>query len=316
MPRQPRLDCPGLLHHVIFRGIEKCNIVKDDNDRQDFVARLQRLAVECNVEIYAWALLDNHAHLLVRSGNYGLPRFMRRLLTSHAINFNLRYQRHGHLFQNRYKSIVCEEDSYFLELVRYIHLNPIRAGIIKSIEELNCYPWCGHGALINPQQKNWQNTYEVLRYFSGKKRQAVKAYERFIIDGLNQGERPELVGGGLRRSQALLPDAEDPPAIHDARILGNGSFVEQILQQGTTEALLVNQQQQQEQGEAFVIFNCKKESVKLQELQSGSRRKIASQLRKNMAIALVEEYGWTIGAAAKHLGVSISAICKILSRNR
>ena len=112
MPRQARLDSPGTLHHVIIRGLERGTIVRDDADREAFVTRLGDLAQATGTAIYAWAVLPNHAHLLVRSGPAGLPRFMRRLLTGYAVTFNRRHQRVGYLFQNRYKSIVCEEDAY------------------------------------------------------------------------------------------------------------------------------------------------------------------------------------------------------------
>ena len=110
MPRKARLDAPGTLHHVIIRGIERRHIVDDDKDRENFVSRLGLLAAETETGIFAWTLVTNHAHILIKSGLCGLPHFMRRLLTGYAITYNLRHRRHGHLFQNRYKSIVCEED--------------------------------------------------------------------------------------------------------------------------------------------------------------------------------------------------------------
>ena len=122
MPRQARLDSPGTLHHVMIRGIEKKRIVVDEQDRKDFVRRLGLLAVETKTAVYAWALMSNHAHLLVCSGTAGLAKFMRRFLTGYAVSYNLRHHRHGHLFQNRYKSMVCDGDSYFTELVRYLRL--------------------------------------------------------------------------------------------------------------------------------------------------------------------------------------------------
>lgn len=88
MPRQPRIDVPGLLHRVIIRGIDRCPIVKDDADCLDFVARLGRLSEDCRTPVYAWALLDNHGHILVHSSEYSLSRFMCRLLTGYAIIFN------------------------------------------------------------------------------------------------------------------------------------------------------------------------------------------------------------------------------------
>ncbi len=118
MPRQARLDAPGTLHHVMVRGIEKRRIVDDGKDRENFIARLDDAVTSTGMVIYAWALMPNHAHMLLRSGPQGLPAFMRRFLTGYAGDYNRRHRRHGHLFQNRYKSIVCEEDAYFRELQR------------------------------------------------------------------------------------------------------------------------------------------------------------------------------------------------------
>lgn len=154
MPRLARLDAPGTLHHVIIRGIERRRIVDDEKDRQSFVSRIEQISVDLDTSVYAWALMTNHAHMLVRSGAVGLSVFMRKLLTGYAINYNRRHGRHGHLFQNRYKSIVCEEDTYFKELVRYIHLNPLRAGLVDTVQKLDWYRWCGHSGPLGTGQDN------------------------------------------------------------------------------------------------------------------------------------------------------------------
>ena len=125
MTRQARLDAPGTLHHVMARGIEGTNIFRTDKDWNDF---LDGLAAQCEakaLKVYAWAFIPNHFHLLVRTGNRPIFASMRKILTGYVVRFNRRHQRQGHLFQNRYKSIVCEEDPYLLELTRYIHLNPL-----------------------------------------------------------------------------------------------------------------------------------------------------------------------------------------------
>ncbi len=137
MPRRARLDSPGTLHHVIIRGIEKGPIVDDDDDRQTFVDRMGELSQELQTPVYAWALMTNHAHILLRSGQAGLSSFMRKLLTFYAGFYNRRHRRHGHLFQNRYTSILVEEDAYFKALVRYIHLNPLRAGMVDALANLD-----------------------------------------------------------------------------------------------------------------------------------------------------------------------------------
>jgi REP element-mobilizing transposase RayT len=117
----------------MVRGSERRAIFRDDRDRTDFVTRVAALAEAGTLTVYAWALLPNHAHLLVRTGSRPLARSMRRLLTGYAGAFNRRHKRVGHLFQNRYKSIVVEEERYLLELVRYLHLNPLRAGVVPDL---------------------------------------------------------------------------------------------------------------------------------------------------------------------------------------
>ena len=136
MPRKARIDAPGALHHIIIRGIERKPIFRDSRDDQNFIERLDIVLMDSDMPCYAWALMQNHVHLLLRTGTVSISTVMRRLLTGYAQQFNRRHNRHGHLFQNRYKSILCEEDSYLLELVRYIHLNPIRAGLVKDIDTL------------------------------------------------------------------------------------------------------------------------------------------------------------------------------------
>ena len=112
MARQARLDEPGTLYHVMIRGIEGANIFWDDKDREHFLSLVGEIAKDTGTRILAWTLMDNHVHVLLFSGPSGLPRLMRRVLTGYAVWFNRRHQRSGHLFQNRYKSIVCEEDRY------------------------------------------------------------------------------------------------------------------------------------------------------------------------------------------------------------
>src|SRR3990172_4690065 len=200
MPRQARLDAPDTLHHVMVRGIERTTIFRDDRDRAAFVARLADLATQGALSVYAWALLPNHAHLLVRTGRRPLARSMRSLLTGYAGAFNRRHKRVGHLFQNRYKSIVIEEEPYLLELVRYLHLNPLRAGVLTSLPALDRYPWTGHSALLGRVPRPWQAVSEVLGQFGPNRRRARAAYRAFVAEGLSQGRRPDLQGGGLIRS--------------------------------------------------------------------------------------------------------------------
>lgn len=236
MPRKARIDAPGALHHIIVRGIDRTSIFRDDTDGENFISRLGRLLTESATPCLAWALMGNHVHMLLRTGQVPISTLMRRLLTGYAQQFNRRHRRHGVLFQNRYKSILCEEEAYLRELVRYIHLNPLRAGTVLDINSLRAYTRCGHSALMGKVDREWQDTGAVLRLFGGRRRQARTAYERFVAEGVGQGRRPELVGGGLIRSaggwssiKALRTSGMR--IMGDERILGSGDFVHSVIEQ-------------------------------------------------------------------------------------
>ena len=151
------MDAPGALHHVMGRGIERTNIFRTDRDRHDFLNRLGDLCQDGSLIVYAWSTLSNHFHLLVRTARQPISRSMKKLLTGYVVNFNLRHKRTGHLFQNRYKSILCEDDPYLLELTRYIHLNPLRAGMVGDLEGLKNYPWAGHSVIMGRVERKWQD---------------------------------------------------------------------------------------------------------------------------------------------------------------
>jgi len=218
------------------RGIERCEIFRDDTDRNSFIERFGRLVSETKTVCYAWALLPNHFHLLLKTGNVPIATVMLRLLTGYAVTFNRRHRRAGHLFQNRYKSILCQEDPYLLELVRYIHLNPLRSGLVSSVKKLNVYKYCGHSFLLGKRKNSWQDTNMVLQLFGKKVWLARKHYLEFVEKGLALGRRPELTGGGLLRSAGGWKElkAFRNLGIHiksDERILGDSDFVESILEE-------------------------------------------------------------------------------------
>jgi len=161
---------------------------------------------------------------------------MRRLLTGHAVSYNQRHRRSGHLFQNRYKSILCQEDPYLLELVRYIHLNPLRAKLIKDYRALDKCAFCGHSVILGYQKNNWQDIDYVLRLFDKKLGTARRRYREFVRKGIEQDKRHDLIGGGLVRSQGGWTAVEALGRMGayqkgDERILGDSSFVQEVLSQ-------------------------------------------------------------------------------------
>lgn len=324
MPRGARLDAPGTLHHVMLRGIERGDIVYDDEDREDFLARLGDQAKATETGVYAWALMDNHAHILLRSGTEGLPVFMRRFLTGYAVAFNHRHDRHGHLFQNRYKSIVCEEDAYFKELVRYIHLNPLRAGIVASMDELDRYGWCGHSAVMGKEHLVWQDVDYVLEWFGKTRGEAREAYRQFVQEGISQGRRPELVGGGLIRSmggwsavKALRACGGQEQEIGDERVLGSGDFVEALLQEADERIKRqLPRNERIQKARQRIVTVCQAEGIGEKELTFGSRRRKVSAVRRWLTKQLTEELGLSLAETARQLGVSTSAVWRIVQAER
>ena len=235
MPRQARIDAPGALQHIIVRGIERRRIFFDDDDRDNFVKRLTTVLPESSARCYAWALIPNHFHLLLRSGNVPVSTVMRRLLTGYAVSFNHRHRRHGQLFQNRYKSILCQKDPYLLELLRYIHLNPLRSGIVSDFKELGRYAYCGHTAVLGRKSYAFQDVDYILKQFDDNPAIACKKYSAHVQKGITDGRRPDLVGGGLIRSAGGWSAVKGMRLINarlkgDERILGDNDFVDAVLE--------------------------------------------------------------------------------------
>ena len=234
MPRQARIDAPGALHHIIARGIARKKVFDDNADRDFFVDRLGLILTDTSTQCFAWALIPNHFHLLLKTGATPIATVMKRLLTGSAMHYNRRHKRHGHLFQNRYKSILCKVDAYLLELVRYIHLNPLRAKLVEDMKGLDNYPYGGHSALMGKTTAAWQNKKYILGLFGDKVSTARCRYRVFVEKGIADGERQELTGGGLIRSVggwAAAKALRKANALQkgDERILGDGDFVEAVL---------------------------------------------------------------------------------------
>jgi len=322
MPRQSRIDAPGALHHVIIRGIERGVIFRDHKDRDAFLDRLGGILLESSTPCYAWSLMSNHAHFLFRTGKIPVARVMRRLLTGYAVTFNRRHGRHGHLFQNRYKSILCEEDAYLQELVRYIHLNPLRAGIVKELGELSSYPYSGHSVLMGRKKRAWQDRNYVLGYFATAEKEARRKYFSFVSKGVEKGSRPDLVGGGLLRSvggwkglKELRGSGEKVRA--DERILGRSEFVERVLRESEEEwerkSLLRRRGPSLTQLLQRVSAHF---GLDREELKSGSKVPGVAKARAVFCYLGVRRLGLTSASIAKELGICPSAVSKSIPRGR
>ena len=315
MPRSSRLDAPGILHHVIARGIERRQIFTDTTDRKSFLCRLAELIDKTGMKCYAWCLMSNHLHLLLRTAHTPLSSFMRRLLTGHAVSFNLRQRRTGHLFQNRYKSILCEEEPYLLELIRYIHLNPIRAGVVETISELDKYLWTGHTTIMGKTKYKWQETNEVLLRFGRKSREARKKYQEFVVEGIGRYKSGELSCGGLIRSAGGIENLSKrkEKEQYDERILGSGDFVEGILR---IQEEIDNEKariKKKDIGFKELAKRVKKE-YGIEDLLSGSRKGKISDARAVISFLSVNYLGLSLTEVGRRLSISRQAVSVGVSR--
>jgi putative transposase len=320
MPRNSRIDAPSALHHIIARGIEQKEIFKDDLDRNDFLDRLGVILTETKTICYAWALIPNHFHLLLRTGSAPVATVMRRLLTGYAISHNRRHRRYGHLFQNRYKSILCQEDVYLLELIRYIHLNPLRARLVSDLNQLGKYSYSGHGVLMGKTENDWQDIDSVLKMFDKKAGVARRKYNAFVKKGISKGKRPDLIGGGLIRSaggwSAITAQRRAKTYQKgDERILGDGDFVEQILK-AANEAM---KKKYSLKAQGFDLDKVASRVADLLQSNSdvvwaaGKHRHIV-EARSLLCFWAVRELGISMASLSRKLNISIPAVSQSVIR--
>ena len=236
MPRIGRLHIPGGYYHIVGRGLERRRIFSTSEDKQDFLNRLSEGLEHTASRCLAWVVMPNHYHLLIQIATTPLSQLMGKVLGGYAGNYNRRHRRVGYVFQNRYRSILCDEENYFLALVRYIHLNPVKARMLNNVSELDRYRWSGHAGLMGRHVQQWQTTEDVLERFSRQKAAARRKYRAYIKAGLSGAGQEDLSGGGLIRSYGGWQNVVDQRHEHgsrigDERILGDSDFVERILKE-------------------------------------------------------------------------------------
>ncbi len=316
MARKARIDAPGAVHHIIIRGIEHKKIFLNDEDRENFVGRLGKIIADTKTDCFAWVLMLNHAHLLLRTGVVPLSTLMRRLLTGYAVSFNRKYRRHGQLFQNRYKSILCQENIYLKELIRYIHLNPVRASIIADMKGLDKYAWSGHSVIMGKRKNNWQAVDYVLKIFDNYRAKARIGYRLFIKEGIDDGKIPDLTGGGLIRStggweQVKLLRKSNIRLKGDERILGDSDFVLEVLK--TSREQLQHKYELKACGYdfSFVIDRVAGQTrIKKQDiLKAGKQPKIV-EARSLVCYFAHQKLGITTVEIAQKLGICQSAVSR------
>jgi REP element-mobilizing transposase RayT len=271
MARRPRIFAPGLLYHVIVRGNQRRKTFRAQADYQAYVDRLEIYRRRHGVKIYAYCLMPNHAHLLLETGREPLAKFMQGVQQSYTQYFNRSYRKVGHLFQGRYKAIVCDKDSYLCELVRYIHNNPVRSQIVKHPEQ---YRYSSQRAYLGTDQRKLVDSRLVLDLLGGRKR-----YAEFVMKGNGQGHKAEYYD------------------VKEQRILGEAKFAEEICKQAKEEPPI---RPKTPLADAFVRV-ARGLGVQPQTLIGGDRRWETSKKRALAAMILTRELGYRLTEVAKYL---------------
>jgi hypothetical protein len=250
--------------------------------------------------LFAYVLMDNHIHLVLRRMQRPLGLFMQRLLTGHSVTFNLRHERVGHLFQNRYKSLLCEDEDYLLELVRYVHLNPVRAGIVQ---EPGDFRWSSHRAYLLPQPPPWLQVHSVLEFLGGR-----TAYQQFVTAALHTGQRADLVGNAA-------PATNLPRRLwHGNQVLGGEPFVRRILDELPT----MGERPDDERANPTILLliigtrTAAQFGLTVSVLQSRMRTRGISRARRALILTAVLNHGIRPIDVARFLGISCAAVSQHL----
>jgi REP element-mobilizing transposase RayT len=292
MPRRARIEVEGGLYHVIIRGNNRQQIFSCSADYEKFLSLLAIQKRRLPFFLYAYCLIINHVHLLIERRTDAIGRIMQRVLTGYTLYYNRRYGRVGHLLQGRHKSILCQSDRYLAELVRYIHLNPVRAKLVKYPEQ---YRYSGHRAYLGLEAPGIVDVDPVLRHFGATKRIAIEAYRQFVAAGTKPGYR-ELFH---------LPNEA---------ILGTDEFVDATIHPiGEAPRAILGRDQNADADE----FNAEALSKAVEEVCRISRQEFFGSSKGRSAVEAKELFvlvGRQVGASAKILAevtrMSASAVSR------
>lgn len=228
MPRKPRINYPGAVYHVILRGNSCQDVFFDAGDRTRFFLLLQESVERFGYRIHSFCLMTTHIHLAIQVGDIPLSRIMQNIGFRYTQFINRKYKRTGHLFQGRYKALLIDADSYLLELIRYIHLNPVRDGMVRFPDE---YPWSSHPCYSGDSTRPpWLTMDWAMAQFARTTETATRRYRAFIEDGLGEGHRKEFHRGSFE-GRALGDDAFIDQALHHAEeVRGVAINLDQVIE--------------------------------------------------------------------------------------
>lgn len=289
MARKPRVYCPGAFYHAILRGNSGQTIFFDDKDRTRFFLLLQEGMERFGHRVHAFCLMTNHVHLAIQITEISLSRILQNLSFRYTRWVNWRQGRTGHLFQGRYKAVLIDADTYLQELTRYIHLNPVRAGMVRKPEK---YPWSGHRAYLGLETIPWLTTDWVLSQFSEKVSVARRAYMKFVQEGMEGGRQEEYYRGS---------DA-------DSRILGDDTFIERVLDEKEKK------QRHRASLDKIMVEVCRHFSLEEKDFSVLGKGRSLSEARAIAAWLVLELGACTLVELGKRTGRDVSTLSSAAKR--
>jgi len=287
MARPPRLEVVGGVYHVVARGNERKAIFRDDFDRETYLARLAICRERFGFRVYAYCLMGNHIHLALERGSVPLGRIMLALQFFYSQRFNRRHDRVGHLFQGRYGAFLVEKERYLWALLRYIHLNPVKAGLVRRARD---YAWSSDRYYRNGTAPEWLDLERVLRMLGRSKSEAVAKYRR-LVDG------------------SAGPPYEEIAAI-ERTVKGDEQFAERVLLEagenprrkvGWTVAMVAD-------------FVASEERIAMENLMCPNRSARGSMIRSIAAYIGRREAGIPVAQMARHFGRDESTLIRGVQR--
>ncbi len=266
MARQLRIEYEGAFYHITSRGNQREQIFWDNRDKERFKEIIKRTKERYGYLLHAYVLMDNHYHLLMETPHANIKQIMQNINTSYTVYANKRHKRFGHLFQGRYKAFIVDKESYLMELSRYIHLNPVRAGMVKAAGE---YRWSSYREYMNGKEKQTTDTEDTLYMFSKVRHEAIRKYEEFVSSGIAK-ESPlgKAVGGVLGNESftekvfAYLKGSLDKTEIPDIKKIESKHGIEEVIRRianyyGLKEEELYKRKKAAARSRKIAIYLCK-----------------------------------------------------------
>ena len=310
-----RLQSPGSLFHIMARGIDGRNLFNDDNDHYEFLNRFRKSLFESGYRCISWSLMDNHYHLFVQSNENPLSSLMRPLNSGYARWYNKKYKRNGYLFQDRFKSVLCQDSQHTSELIRYIHLNPLRANLISSYDKLIDWKWASHNVLlgnVNAIGEDIVDRKAVLDRFGQNENDALRIYSQYMQEGIDKSNM-RTSGWLLKTEQTELIGAHKGwPAV-----IGDLDFVRKTMGNHSIGVHRLHRKEDYPEVLQCVASEvCSKFNLTLNDLKTRGRENTRSWARAYFCYKVHKEELLPLGVIANYLAICISPALELAKKGK